>query len=343
LRWGALATALALPVSAFAVTTGAGAATVRPQAPGIGHPTKALCVKKSYKIGYEVFQETQPFADLVSQSIKKVAHDLGCASVIEETDNLDGPTAVANVKTMINEGINGLIDFQVIASAQPAIQAALAAKHLPAVSTGIALPGWPIISLNDYNSGYAAGKALAKGTLARYPHTSPYLIVAGQKAAGATGIARANGDVNGVKSIYKSLPASHIKVVDTNGLPGGPSGSQAAVAGALSTIPSNALVIITGINDEQIGGGYVAAANRHWKHFLVESLGGDPYGLGQVCSHPANYTGAIWFNPGSWGKWLVPGIMDEINGYKLARPGIYIKGVNVDKAQIAAQKLIPKC
>ena len=66
--------------------TGAGAATVpavsrvkaEPAAVDLSNPTKALCKLKSYKIGYDVFSDSQPFAVSLSDGLKSAAASVGC-------------------------------------------------------------------------------------------------------------------------------------------------------------------------------------------------------------------------------------------------------------------------
>src|SRR5213082_289950 len=87
----------------------------------LAHPTKALCKKSSYKIGYDVFSSNQPFAVSLTNGLVDAAKSIGCAHVVKTVDNLNGPVAVGNVKTLLNEGIDGFVDFQVLANYQPAI------------------------------------------------------------------------------------------------------------------------------------------------------------------------------------------------------------------------------
>ena len=65
-----------------------------------------------------------------------------CAQVVKTVDNLNGPVAVGNVKTLLNEGIDGFVDFQVLAAYQPAIAKLLKSAKVPTVTVvGATLPG----------------------------------------------------------------------------------------------------------------------------------------------------------------------------------------------------------
>ena len=65
-------------------------------------------------------------------------------TVITTVDNLNGPVAVGIVKTMLNEGANGIIDFNVLAVYQPAIAKLVKQAGIPADAiVGANLPDYP--------------------------------------------------------------------------------------------------------------------------------------------------------------------------------------------------------
>src|SRR6185312_145013 len=116
--------------------------------------TSALCKGKTFKIGYDVFSSTQPFANLVTKGLKDAAKKTGCATVITTVDNGNGPVAVGNVKTMLNEGANGIV--------------------------GATLPGYPAIGADNYGAAVINGQELAKAGKKKFGSTVPYLVVAAE-------------------------------------------------------------------------------------------------------------------------------------------------------------------
>ena len=90
-------------VSGLAVATSGAGASVKAHS-SLASPTKALCKSgKTYKIGYDVFSSSQPFAVSVTNSLKAAAKSVGCASVLVEVDNMNGPQAIANIKRTLRE------------------------------------------------------------------------------------------------------------------------------------------------------------------------------------------------------------------------------------------------
>jgi ABC-type sugar transport system substrate-binding protein len=323
-RWARPACALAFALvigtasAAYASSgSGSGASAAASSVPAaIGHPTKAaLCKKPSYKIGYEVYAEGQQFADLVTNNIKTLAKKLGCVTLITLTDNRDGPTAIGNVQLMINQGIQGLLNFQVIATAQVGIANLTAAAHIPSeASGGPDQPGAPTVGINHTTAGLDGGMELGKAALKQYPkQKQPYLIYGVEPVGGPAQIQDGEGMVAGVKKYFPSLPSSHyIEVPEDGTAPVTYSGTLSA----LSLVPANGLVLFTGTNSDTTNAMYQAAVDRHLQNYLLEDDSGASLGLLNVCRYK-QYVGSVDFRPETWGNYMLPAVMEEINGVTL--------------------------
>lgn len=321
LCWGALAGTLALVTAACSSTSASnGGSTSAPKnyasPQSLANPTKALCVKSHYTIGYDVFSGSQPFANLVTQGLKDAAAKIGCVTVKTTIDNLNGPQAVANLKTLVNEKIDGFVDFQVLAAYQPAIATELKTAKIPGVAiVGANLPGSPNVGASNYGAAYQDGLYLAQQAKSKFAGQTPYLMDAAQPSAGSIIMQRYNGVVAGVKKVFPNLPSDHvIEVLDNDG---SETTSYNNTLSALSNIPAGSVVLFSGVNDEATAGMAKAAADRHVTNYLVNSFGGDPFGLSQVCSQPAHYVGAWFLEPKVWGSSSLSVILDEINGLKV--------------------------
>jgi ABC-type sugar transport system substrate-binding protein len=278
----------------------------------LAHPTKALCKKSSYKVGYDVFSSDQPFAVSLSQGLTDAAKKLGCVQVLKTVDNTNGPVAVGNLKTLINEGIDGFVDFQVLAPFQNAMSKILKQKKIPAVTVvGTELPGFPQVGLDPFNTEKKAAIYMATIAKKRFPGQMPYFVGGAAPESGPAVLLRYKGAVAGIKSVFPTIPSNHIIEVKTEGVS---ATAYSVTASALSAVPSDGVVLMQGVNDEDAGGMYKAAQARHVKNFLVESYGGDSYGLKQVCADPVHYVGAWYLDPYSWGPVLLSLIMDQMNG-----------------------------
>ena len=123
---------------------------------------------------------------------------------------------------------------------------------------------------------------------------------------------RYTGAVQGMQQILGSkLTKDHIVQVQSDGTE---TGTYNNAVSALSQIPSNAVVMMTGVNDEVVHGMYKAAQARHIKNYLVISFGGDPFGLAQVCADRTHYVGALYLLPKIWGSSALSVMLDQLNG-----------------------------
>jgi ABC-type sugar transport system substrate-binding protein len=309
-----------LPLALFAITIAlaatAGGASASRSAPAkaqdLAHPTKALCKKSSYKIGYDVFSSDQPFAVSLTGGLVDAAKKLGCVQVLKTVDNTNGPVAVGNLKTLINEGIDGFVDFQVLAPFQNAMSKTLKSKKIPAVTVvGTELPGFPQVGLAPFDTEKKGAIYMAQVAKKRFPGKVPYFIGGAAPESGPAVLARYKGAVAGIKSVYPNIPSNQIIEVKTEGVS---ATAYNNTVSALSAVPSDAVVLMQGVNDEDLGGMYKAAQARHLKNFLVESFGGDSYGLKQICLDKTHYVGAWYLDPAGWGPVLLSLIMNQMNG-----------------------------
>ena len=155
---------------------------------------------------------------------------------------------------------------------------------------------------------------MAKIAKKRFPGQVPYFVGGAEPTSGAAVLARYKGAVAGIKSVYPTIPSNHIIEVNTEGVA---TTAYNVTCSALSAVPSDGVVLMQAVNDEDTGGMYKAAQARHVKNFLVESYGGDSYGLKQVCSDTTHYVGAWYLDPYSWGPVLLSLIMNQMNGVKV--------------------------
>jgi ABC-type sugar transport system substrate-binding protein len=282
----------------------------------IPNPTKAMCLHgKTYKVGYDVFSDSQPFAVSVSNSMKAAAKAVGCVTIIETVDNLNGPQAIANVKTLINEGITSFVDFQVLEPFQPAIAKLLKAAKIPAVTiVGATLPGYPSLGLSAFIGEKDAALASAAFAKKEHPGMVPYFLGEAEPASGSAVYARYRGMVAGIKHAFPGIPKSHIIEVDGQGVQ---TTAYSKALSALSLVPSGSLVMTQGTNDESTAGVFQAIKTRGFKNYVAEGFGGDSYGFSQVCSNKTHYAGDWSLAPETWGPIALSEVMMQQNGLKV--------------------------
>jgi ribose transport system substrate-binding protein len=323
---------LAAVVLTALIVVAVGGAAPKPTPPIAA--SSSLCKGKKFKIGYDVFSSTQPFANLVTKGLKDAAKKTGCVDVIMTVDNLNGPVAVGNVKTMLNQGANGIIDFNVLAAYQPAIAKLVKQAGVPANAiVGANLPGYPAIGADNYGASVINGQELAKAGKKKFGSTLPYLVVAAEPSAGPIVMQRYYGAVAGAKKVYPKLGGDHVIQVTSDGTE---AGTYNNAVSAFSRIPSGAPVLTTAVNDEVSHAMYKAALARKL-NFLVNSFGGDPFGLSQVCADREHYAGALFLEPEKWGESAVATIM------RMANHMPYSMNIGITGTQVTASNPIAGC
>jgi ABC-type sugar transport system substrate-binding protein len=245
--------------------------------------------------------------------------------------NADGPTAVTNTQTLLNEGIQGLINWNTVASAQPAIATLVTKAKIPTIESSGAFEQYaPNVGLGHYEAGLAGGEALGKAALKLYPkEKAPYLVYTTDPTGGQTQIEDGQGDVAGFKKYFPKVPASHTIQVPTDAME---TTAYNGTLSALSRVPTNALVLMTGTDTDTVYGQYQAAIARHRTKFLVEDETGSGYKY--ACKYK-QYVGSVDFNPPGWANYMLPAVMELMNGVKL--PAVVpILSVQRDKAYACA-------
>jgi len=287
----------------------------------IGNPdASALCKngtdKDAYRIGWEAFSATQEWIAQVTESMKKLADELGCVTIIAAVDNGDGPTAVNNVRSMISQDIDALITCTSSANPNTAIAKMAKEADIPVVSTCSETPDAVYMNLSNYQSGYDSGKALAEAAKEQYPdHPEPYLLNAVCKVCGESGLQQEKGTLDAFKEVFPDLPESHILTVETD------STQKPAYENALSLlsrVPEGELILTTGNTSDVVYGVHQAAKSRNRKPLLAEDAGGSGFALELVCKDP-QYVGSISSRGDLWPNYTLPAAIELVNGTELPK------------------------
>jgi hypothetical protein len=71
--------------------------------------------------------------------------------------------------------------------------------------------------------------------------------------------------------------------------------------------------------------------------FLVNSFGGDPFGLGQVCKDRTHYVGALYLEPEKWGESALAVVL------RMANKKTYPAAVGIQGTEVTASNPIAGC
>jgi ribose transport system substrate-binding protein len=275
----------------------------------IGKPDKALCGGREFTFGYNTFSDTEEFAVQFWNGIQKVAADLGCVKVNKLSDNIDAAQAVQNAKIFVQQKVDGVILFNVLDAAGPGIAQVLQPAGIPAVSIVVPMPGETFVTNDDTVSGTEAGTGLGQGFIDSGRTGDVYAIIGRFDGQGATGKARMDGVVAGLKA---TVPQATLLQFETAA---DPVKAQSGAAALLGKVPAGANILLIAINDQNTNAMLQAVkqAGRQ-ADTLVASLGAvNPGGLQFMCQNP-EYVGADAFFPENWPTYIIPALMARIQG-----------------------------
>lgn len=314
-----------LAVATAALTVSACSST-SPQADGSGPPGStqsgahvtlgsidpAICGGKHYKIGYDTWSDTEAFTVDVNNELKAAAAQMGCVELVKLVDNADPGTAISNIQTMVQEHLDGVMLFQVVAAANQGIAKVLHAAKIPAISISASAPGIPFVFPNESAAGRQAGIELGKAGKQRFGSSLPYVLLGGFPEGGANVVARMKGVLAGVQQGYPNLPPDHVIMIDTKA---DPPTANASTLNALGNVPPGAPLLVSGISDASTNAMYQAIAKdgRASRAVVVPIGGANPSGLRYVCQYAA-YAGVLSYLPETNAKYMLSAIMARVQG-----------------------------
>jgi ABC-type sugar transport system substrate-binding protein len=173
---------------------------------------------------------------------------------VELSNNNDAATAVKNAQIFAQEGVDAVIQFNGVATANPAIAQVMKAANIPIVTYDIADPGMYFVGIDNLAAGIAGGEGLGKIIKEKWD-CKPDLVISSEGAgAGIVNEWRTGGMRTGLKHICPDIPDD--KYVSFEG------GGDAAVGlpaarDLLAAHPEAVKMAVVGLND----GGVLALIN----------------------------------------------------------------------------------
>ncbi len=264
-----LALAMVLSMAACA----APAAPAEAKAPEAAGPeTKAPEAEKPSEekkvvLGYAALDDSQEHLIPVRENIKKVAAEMG-AEVICVDNAGDGQKAVSNVDSLLLQGIDCLIEFNLDASVNPVVKEKCDAANVPVIAIDIPIPGAPCFGANNVESGLIIGRSLGGLAKENWEGQIDLVLLLSTPAGGEIVATRMDGIVKGIKEICPDFDTSKVVTVDYKD---DPILAQQLTADVLTSNPDKKHILIGAINDIGGQGAFAAiqAAKRDSDCFII--------------------------------------------------------------------------
>jgi ribose transport system substrate-binding protein len=295
------AATLVVALAVFAVVAGS-TATARPLASG----TKAAKIK----IGYINLSDTIPFVVLVRKSIERAAKRAG-VSLVECDSNLSAAKAITCAAEFKTEGVQGIANFQLDATAAPRVCAA--GPRVPVVAIDIHQPPCEKVffGANNFSAGHIDGALLGQYAKTKWSCKADAVLSLNAPTAGKVVLDRENGELAGIKS---QCPSIKVIKVTTNATT---DGSITPFTNTLTRLPGAHRLLVVATNDDQaIGAVKAAQAGNRLGDIYVGAQGADPTSWPYMCGKTPfkNWVGDTAYFPERYGNYVVPILVNLIKG-----------------------------
>jgi ribose transport system substrate-binding protein len=296
---------VAVLAAAGLMAVGLTSATAKP-----AKPAKPAVAK--LKIGYINLSNQLPFVVLVRKSIERAAKANG-VQLVQCDSNLDAQKAINCAAQLKTQGVKGIINFQLDATAAPRVCAA--GPKVPVVAIDIHQKPCETVfyGADNFQAGHLSGAELGKYAKSKWACKADALLSVNVPTAGKVVVDRENGWIAGVKS---GCPSIKVIKVTTKGTT---DSTIQPFTDALTRLPGKHRLLVGATNDDQsIGAIKAAQAAGRLNDLYVAGQGADPTSWPYICGKTPfkHWVADTAYFPERYGDTVVPLLLSLIDGQK---------------------------
>jgi ribose transport system substrate-binding protein len=247
--------------------------------------------------------------------------------ITEYDNNLDGPTALANARLMVQDQPNVAIDWNTVVGVGNAVGAQFTQAKIPCLSVNQEIAGCAHFNLSNQDMGLDAASVILPMAKQRGWNGSNTTVVMVIAAANGTEVndgpryfyVQTANTLAGFKKVSPSqITATTTTIGGTNGIQincaSTLDGAFSAMQNVIGSIPKNNNILLYGTDDDCDLGAYQSLKqNGFGSRILTGGLGGDPDGLNELRTNPD------WVVEGSafiqdWGPYILSEAVAIVNG-----------------------------
>jgi ribose transport system substrate-binding protein len=264
------------------------------------------------KIGYINLSNQIPFVVLVRKSIERAAKANG-VRLVQCDSNLDAQKAINCAAQLKTQGVKGIINFQLDATAAPRVCAA--GPKVPVVAIDIHQKPCETVfyGANNFQAGRLAGAALGAYAKAKWGCKADGMLSINAPTAGKVVIDRENGWLAGVRSACPGLSLIRVTTKATT------DSTIQPFTDALTRLPGKHRLLVGATNDDQsIGAIKAAQASGRLGDIYVGGQGADPTAWPYLCGKTPfkNWVADTAYFPERYGDSVVPILLSLIDGQR---------------------------
>lgn len=293
-------------------------------------------------VGFGNLGESVPFAVLVREGIERVAEECN-VNIVNADNELSGEVALDNARNFVAQGVDGVIEFQVIGDVSGAVCDIL--EGLPVIAIDIAHPECAVFMGADNR---AAGEINGEGTgqvvQEMWNCDVDRVVTFEAFGVGQVNIDRMNGSIAGLQSVCPDIEVGDFEEWDT-------SHSETIITRLdadrtdpafeqgrdwLTANPDAERIVALCLNEDACVGFHAAVENAGRSgQVIFGSNGADP-SAHDLIRNDEYYAGASAFFPERYGELVIPNMIRMMNGEEpesdpLLMDHVYINSENIDE------------
>lgn len=284
-------------------------------APAADAPAADAPADTRYKIGFANIGEVNETCMAVKRSFEAAA-EKNDFDLVYMNNDMDGATAVKNADNMVQQGVDGLVEFNIDASVGATLKSICDDAGIPLIAIDIGIDGVPFFGGDNAQVGVVGGRHLGKVAQERWGEEPDILLLIEDSTSGETPMPRVRNMPEGLRETFPDFPDEKIYTLDGAG---DAADVQKLVSDFLTAHP-DANKIAIGAFQDIIAPATLAAIETAGRESDCIMVCASEYSyLDYLKAHPDPvenevYVGGVAFFFPRYADYIIPVMIDMING-----------------------------
>ena len=254
-------------------------------------------------LGFANMVEGYEFSTMTREGIEEEAAALGW-EVLALNNNFDANLALTNADAMVTREVDVAVEFQLYEDVMPAMMEKFNEAGIPVITIDIPAPGATFVGVNNYEAGKLAGTWLGQYALDNWDGEPDLVLLLDDPTVGDLPKQRVDGIQDGILEMLPDLDTE--KVLRQPG--GGMRDKGLEITRAILTShPDATKILVSGIDDISLLGGYAAAEELgRTQDVVFFGQGGEAEAIPVIRDPDSSYYGSVGYFFENYGKKIVP-------------------------------------
>lgn len=276
--------------------------------------TEAAQPAKKTLLGFANMVEGYEFATMTRKGIEDEVAKRGW-EILNLNNNFDANTALANADAMVLKKVDIAVEFQLYEDVFPAIMDKFKAANIPVITIDIPAPGATFVGVDNHAAGMLGGKWLGQYALDKWGGQVDLVLLLDDPTVGELPKKRVDGIYDGIVETLPKLDKALILRQPGGGMR--EKGMEITRA-ILTSHPNARRILLSGIDDISLLGGYAAAQELgREKDCVFFGQGGELEAIAEIRKPGTNYMGSVGYFFENYGKTVVATAEKILNGEKV--------------------------